>query len=651
MFSKVCGIGLLGVEGCLVHVEADAQEGLPSFVMIGALAPEVREAQDRVRTALKGAGFRFPPKKVTVNLSPADLHKSGTGFDLPIAAAVLGAYGGLPWEKIEDAVLIGELGLDGIVKPVRGILPMVVEAKHCGKSICYLPAENVREGRMVPGMRIVGVGHIREFVEMIRRGEVLCEAASAGAMKGAAVRTSAGSAREAVGAVSSGAAKELAVQASAGAVKGAAVRRSVGSAREPVGAVSSGAAADIPGPDVSGGAEDLSGWEWLRPVMDVYDVDYQEVQGQLLMKRATEVAVAGRHNLLYIGPAGTGKTMIAERIPTIMPSCTMEELLEISKVYSICGMLSKERPFMTRRPFRSPHHSASAQALTGGGRRPVPGEMSLASGGVLFLDELPEFSRNAIEILRQPLESHRIVLSRVSGRYEFPADFMLVAAANPCPCGYFPDRNRCRCSDEQIRRYLGKISKPILDRIDICAEAAPVAFEDLQGKKKAEASSAIRERVERVRQIQRERFAGREIRFNSQMTGEDIRRCCRLLPEDETFFEEMYRRKGMSARAYTKILKVARTIADLEGAEQIRRVHLCEAIGYRSLEEKYWQPPSDTGSTARPAQRSMGSHLPKIGPVTRCVWKGREGQLSEGNTAARRAWEGREGQPAREVTA
>ncbi len=539
MFSKVCGIGLLGVEGCLVHVEADVQEGLPGFVMVGALAPEVREAQDRVRTALKNAGFRFPPKKVTVNLSPADVHKSGTGFDLPIAAAVLGAHGALNWEQLEDSVLIGELGLDGVVKPVRGILPMVIEAKNCGKKVCYLPEENVREGKMIPGLTIVGVGQIGDLIGKVNdRGRNDDSENIRGAKAG-----------------------RYPANAGLSAVENCADEKE-----------------DLP---PAAAFPDFS--------RDVYDIDYRDVQGQGLMKRATEVAAAGRHNLLYIGPAGTGKTMIAERIPTIMPSCTMEEMLEISKIYSICGMLPKEQPFMTRRPFRSPHHSATAQALTGGGKTPEPGEMSLASGGVLFLDELPEFSKNAIELLRQPLESHKIVLSRVSGRYEFPADFMLVAAANPCPCGHFPDRNRCHCSEEQIRRYLGKISKPILDRIDICTEAAPVEFGDLRGQRKEESSGQIRQRVERVREIQKERFAGRRIRFNSQMTGEDIRRFCGLSREEEGFFRDVYQRKGMSARAYSKILKVARTIADLDGAEQIGHAHLCEAIGYRSLEEKYWQ--------------------------------------------------------------
>lgn len=508
MFSKVYGIGLQGVEGHLVHVEVDVSDGLPSFVMVGVLAPEVREAQDRVRTALKNAGFRFTPKKVTVNLSPADIRKNGTGFDLPVAAAVLGAYGQIDWRFLEDAVLLGELGLDGQVKAVRGVLPMVMAAKACGKKVCYLPQDNEREGSVIPDIRIVGVRDIRQLVEIIHRRE-------------------------------------------------------------------------FPGKEDSV----ISEYE----LTEQYQVDYDEVQGQHLMRRATEVAVAGRHNLMYIGSAGTGKTMIAERIPTIMPSCTLEEQLEISKVYSICGLLSKEQPFVNSRPFRSPHHSVTAQALTGGGRNPIPGEMSLASEGVLFLDELPEFSRYAIEVMRQPLESHRVVLSRVSGRYEFPADFMLVAALNPCPCGHYPDRSRCMCSDAQIRHYLGKISKPILDRIDICVEAAPVTYDDLRSTRKGESSAAIRRRVERVREIQKERFKDSSIRCNSQMNSQQIRRYCCLEPQEERFFKDLYQKKGFSARAYSKILKVARTIADLDESEQIMHKHLCEAIGYRSLEEKYWK--------------------------------------------------------------
>ena len=511
MFCKVCGIGLFGMEGRLVHVEVDASDGLPSFIMVGVLAPEVREAQDRVRTALRNSGFCFQPKKVTVNLSPADVRKCGTGFDLAIAVGVLGANQMLDCEHFQDSVLLGELGLDGQVKGVRGVLSMVMEARECKKRVCYLPWENVKEGRMIPGIKIVGIRHIKELVEII---------------------------------------------------KGKAEPENVG----------------------QGETEDRE----AESVADGYDVDYGQVQGQFLMKRATEIAVTGRHNLLYIGSAGTGKTMIAERIPTIMPTCTQQEQLEISKIYSICGLLPKNRPLMTRRPFCHPHHSVTAQALTGGGKNPVPGEMSLSSKGVLFLDELPEFSRQAIEAMRQPLENHKVILSRVYGRYEFPADFMLVAAMNPCPCGYYPDRNRCNCSEDQVQRYLKRISKPILDRIDICVEAAPVAFEELRRKEKQEPSSKIRERVERGREIQKHRFRHTTIHFNSEMGTEMIEEFCKLTEEDEDFFKEIFFKKGYSARAYGKILKVARTIADLDASEKILHRHLCEAIGYRNLEDKYW---------------------------------------------------------------
>lgn len=584
MFSKVCGIGLLGVEGCMVYAEVDCREGLPSLTMTGNLAPEVRESQDRVRTALWNSGFRFSPRKITVNLSPADVHKSGTGFDLPIATAILAAHGQFDCGLLEQAVLIGELGLDGVVKPVRGILPMVMEAKRSGKQVCYLPCENVAEGQLVPDIEIAGIGHIKELVEVLeilkrqddQRKEIGIVSQRRTDQDGQTSRA------ERAGQADQGRQEDQADQT--GQVKQTAH----------TGQIDRWNQADQADRIGSGRKTNIKRHTVLK---DVYDVDYQDVQGQMLMKRATEVAVAGRHNLLYIGPAGTGKTMIAERIPTIMPSCTMEEVLEISKIYSICGLLPKNQPYLNHRPFRSPHHSVTAPALSGGGKFPSPGEMSLASGGVLFLDELPEFSKHVIDMLRQPLESHKIVLSRVNGRYEFPADFMLVAAANPCPCGHYPDRNRCHCSDEQVKRYLGKISKPILDRIDICTEAAPVDFGDLQGGKKAECSADIRKRVERVRKIQKERFAGRTIRFNSQMHGDDLRVYCSLSRSDEAFFKEIYRRQGLSARAYARILKVARTIADLEGADRIGHEHLCEAIGYRSLEEKYWRTTASDDET------------------------------------------------------
>ena len=406
-----------------------------------------------------------------------------------------------------DAVLFGELGLSGELKPIRGILSLVSKAREEGRCRCFLPKDNAAEGSAIGGIQIIGVESLRQMTEFLQDSDRILE------------------------------------------------------------------------------SEDETEEDREQ---EGYSVDYAQVQGQFLMKRATEVAVAGYHNLLYIGPAGTGKTMIAERIPTIMPSCTPGECLEISKVYSICGLLPKQGKLLRRRPFRSPHHSITGTALTGGGRNPIPGEMSLASGGVLFLDEFPEFSKQGIEMMRQPLESRKVVLSRVSGRYEFPADFMLVAAMNPCRCGYYPDRSRCHCTQQQVQSYLGKISKPILDRIDICVEAAPISFDELKGMVPQESSARIRERVERARGVQRERFLGSGLTFNSEMKGDEIQRYCGLEKEDQQFFREVYRNMNLSARAYGRILKVARTIADLDGKEQISHQHLCEAISYRSLEEKYW---------------------------------------------------------------
>ena len=508
MFSKINSIGLKGLDGYPVSVEVDAGDGLPGITMVGALSSEVREAQDRVRTALKNSGYHVRPRKVTVNLSPADVRKNGTGFDLPIAMGMLCAYGMADARKLESAALVGELGLDGELKPVRGILSLVLEAKAQGWNRCFLPRENVREGQAIGGIQIIGISSLREMAEYMRD------------------------------------------------------------------------------PDSIERQEEF--WGESGEEREDYPVDYREVQGQVLMKRAAEVAAAGYHNLLYIGPAGTGKSMIAERIPTIMPSCTRQERLEISKVYSLCGLLPQSGALLSRRPFRSPHHSITGAALVGGGRNPMPGELSLASGGVLFLDEFPEFSKHVIEMLRQPLESRKVVLSRVSGKYEFPARFILVAAMNPCPCGYYPDRNRCHCTRQQVQNYLGRISGPILDRIDICVEAAPISFEELRGKSCQETSGDIRKRVERARKIQAQRFAGMDIHFNSEMNGEHIRRYCCLEKEDEQFFRSVYRNMNLSARAYTRILKVARTIADLEGREGISHKHLCESISYRSLEEKYW---------------------------------------------------------------
>lgn len=509
MYSKVHSVGINGVEGVPILVEADVSDGLPGFSMVGYLSSEVREAQDRVRTALKNSGFRLSARKITINLSPADIRKEGTGFDLPIAIAVLAASGMVNAPALEKCVISGELGLDGRIKPVRGALSITAAAKNAGKKRCFFPLDNVREALIIEGMEIIGVRNLRDLTEVLNFPE-----------------------------------KQKPYL--------------------------------------------LPDRNRFSTKAKAYDVDFSEVGGQFFLRRATEIAVAGMHNILYIGPAGTGKTMIAKRIPTIMPSLSTEEMIEISKIYSICGLLSQEEPFVAHRPFRSPHHTITSQALAGGGRIPKPGEISLASGGVLFLDELPEFQKNTIEILRQPLEEGSIMVSRIHGSYVFPADFLLAAAMNPCPCGHYPDLSRCRCSDRQIKKYLGRISKPLLDRIDICAESAPITYEELQQKTGGEVSDTIRQRVERARLIQRERFKGSGLFFNGAMKRTQIDKFCILEEQEKDFLKRVYENMGISARGYEKILKISRTIADLEGSEKIKKDHLAEAAGLRSLEGKYW---------------------------------------------------------------
>lgn len=508
MFTKINSGGIRAVEGFIVSVEADVSGGLPGFSISGHLASEVRESQERVRTALRNSGFRLPARKITVNLSPAGIRKGGTAYDLAIAVAVLGAFEQVNTTVLPDSFVVGELGLDGRVKPVNGVLSMVDKAREYGLKRCFLPVDNVREGMVIQGMEMIGVESLEQMVCMLRDS------------------------------------------------------RSI----------------------VPGCLPASENRETALP----YDVDFRDVNGQLILRRAAEIAAAGMHGLLMSGSAGTGKTMIAKRIPTIMPSLSREEDIEISKIYSVCGMLPPGRPLLSQRPFRSPHHTVTPQALSGGGLA-RPGELSLASGGILFLDELPHFSREAIDILRQPLEDRKITVTRVQGTYEFPADFIMIAAINPCPCGFYPDRNRCRCTEEQIQRYLGRISRPVLNRFDICAQASAVKFEEMTSQKQDnEDSAAIKKRVEAAAMIQKQRFEGTGIRFNSRMGPGDLAKYCKLETEERNLMKMAYESRGLSARRYHKALKVARTIADLDQSGCIKREHLAEALGYGMLEDYLW---------------------------------------------------------------
>ncbi|XOQ44925.1 MAG: ATP-dependent protease [Clostridium sp.] len=506
MVSHLYSMGLYGMDAFPVEVEADLSSGLPSFEVVGLPDAAVKESRDRVRAAMKNCGFDFPVSKITVNLAPADKRKEGPIYDLPVLIALMKASGQLD-ANLEGSVFIGELSLNGKLRPVRGILPMAIRARKDGFKRLFVPQQNAAEGAVVRGISVFPVTDLPELLRHLNGGTQI--------------------------------------------------------------------AASQPSEMESANVSDCP--------------DFIDVCGQDDAKRALEVAAAGGHNVLLIGPPGSGKSMLARRIPSILPEMTFEETIETTKIHSVAGILPPGASLVHARPFRSPHHTVSPAGLSGGGGIPRPGEISLAHNGVLFLDELPEFSRSAMEVLRQPIENGTVTISRAGGTVSYPCSVMFVAAMNPCPCGYFghPTR-RCTCSSQAVSRYLSRISGPLLDRLDLHIEVPPVDFEQLDSHSAGENSESIRRRVNAARRIQNERFRGTGITCNARIKPDRLHEFCHLSESGRTLLKKAFERLGLSARAYDRILKVCRTIADLDGSETIESAHVAEAVQYRSLDRKYW---------------------------------------------------------------
>ena len=499
MICSVRTLGITGIRGSAVTAECYVSNGLPGFDIVGLPDAAVKEARERVRAAAKNSGLTFPSSRITVNLAPANLKKAGTHFDLPILLSICAACGSIRKPKSTSA-FIGEVSLDGKVRPVAGVLPMALAAKEEGIEYLFVPAENAPEATLARGPAIIPVRTVAELAAGLNGETVLKE--------------------------------------------------------EPLWE---------PGPSESG------------------VLDFKDVLGQENVKRALEVAAAGSHNVLLIGPPGSGKSMLSKRLPSILPDMTWEESLEVTQIYSVMGLVSGKKPLIIQRPFRSPHHTVSNAGLAGGGSNPKPGEISMAHKGVLFLDELPEFRKDTLDLMRQPLEDGQVTISRVSGAVTYPAEFMLVCAMNPCKCGWYGDPSgRCRCSDMAVQSYRSRISGPMLDRIDIVVEVPAVHFEDLRTRAEAESSAFIKERVNTARNIQNRRFGEKSGMCNARMGPEEMRRHCELDEAGAGLMKQAFEALGLTARSYDRILRVARTIADLEGSTDIQPHHLAEAISYRA---------------------------------------------------------------------